>query len=188
MTVVEAIYARRAVRSYTRERVAKDDLQALLRAAVQAPSAMNGQPWIFAVIEDRHRLARWSELAKSMVLRDLQRQSDPKATRYLATLQRADYDVFHGAPALIVIGAAERGRYTDADVWLAAQNLMLAACDADLGTCPIGFAIPLLDTPEIKAEMGFPPASAVVAAIVVGRPAGKSEPVARFEPRVLGWL
>ena len=188
MSVLEAIYARRAIREYTPERVARDDLQALLRAAVQAPSAMNGQPWIFAVIEDRARLARWSELAKAMVLRDLERQSDPKATRYQATLRRADYDVFHGAPALVVIGASERGRYAEADGWLAAQNLMLAACDAGLGTCPIGFAVPLLNTPEIKAEMGFPPAAIAVAPIVLGHPASTPAAVARFEPRVLAWM
>ena len=61
MNVTEAIYARRAVRSYTPQKVDEATVRSLLRAAVQAPSAMNLQPWVFGVVQDAARLARWSE-------------------------------------------------------------------------------------------------------------------------------
>lgn len=54
------------------------------------------------------------------------------------------------------------------DCCLAAENLMLAARDRDLGTCWIGFARPWLNLAEIKGEMRLPQEYEVVAPIVVG--------------------
>lgn len=42
-----------------------------------------------------------------------------------------------------------------ADCWLAAENLMLSACALGLGTCCIGSAIPALNSPEAKSELGI---------------------------------
>ena len=67
MNVKEAISARRAVRTYTGEKVDEATVRSLLRAAVQAPSAMNRQPWLFSIIQDASQLARYSERAKAMV-------------------------------------------------------------------------------------------------------------------------
>lgn len=88
---------------------------------------------------------------------------------------------------LIVICARDGGPYVQADCWLAAENLMLAACDAGLGTCCIGFAIPVLNTVELKAELRIPADTAAVAPIIVGYPSGPVDAPARAEPRVLSW-
>jgi hypothetical protein len=65
---------------------------------------------------------------------------------------------------------------------------MLAATDAGLATCPIGFALPVLNTPDVKGEINVARAGAAVAAILVGYPRGEAPPVARGEPRVSVWL
>jgi nitroreductase len=44
MDLMEAIYSRRSVRSYTDQQVEKAMVEALIQAAVQAPSALNQQP------------------------------------------------------------------------------------------------------------------------------------------------
>lgn len=41
----EVIRLRRAVRAYTGQKVDEKTIRALLDAAIQAPSAMNAQPW-----------------------------------------------------------------------------------------------------------------------------------------------
>lgn len=68
MDVKEAILGRRAVRAYTREPVREDTLHRLIDAAVCAPSAVNEQPWTFAVVRDQGLLNRVSDAAKSHML------------------------------------------------------------------------------------------------------------------------
>jgi nitroreductase len=51
-----------------------------------------------------------------------------------STLENPDLDIFYHAPALVVISAPE-GTWIVEDCALAAENLMLAACAAELGTC-----------------------------------------------------
>ena len=186
MNATETIYARRAIRDYTSQKVDEATVRALLQAAVQAPSAMNRQPWLFAVVQDVAQLKRYSDRAKSILV--AQMTGDPKAARYAGMLSEPNFNIFYNASTLVVIGVGERGTYTDADCWLAAQNLMLEACELGLGTCPIGFAFPLLNTPDVKTELGLPPDASAIVAIVVGHPAAAAEPVPRAEPRVVAWI
>lgn len=58
MNALEAIKARRSVRSFEPLPVRTADVRNLLDAAVHAPSALNGQPWAFAVVQDRELLQR----------------------------------------------------------------------------------------------------------------------------------
>ncbi len=55
------IYTRRSVRSYSKKEVEEEKLEKILKAAMQAPSAGNEQPWHFIVIRDKKRL---EELAR----------------------------------------------------------------------------------------------------------------------------
>jgi nitroreductase len=185
MNTSEAMLARRAVRSYTSRKVDDATLTTLLRAAVQAPSAMNRQPWLFAIIQDVAQLKRYSDHAKALLLEHL--SGDPKASSYADRLRSPSFNIFYDASTLIVIGAAERGTYTDADCWLAAANLMLAATDSGLGTCPIGFAVPVLNLPETRAEIGLPPSGVAVAPILLGYPSAATPRVPRAEAKVVSW-
>lgn len=185
MNLIEAISARRAVRSYTARKVDDETIHALLRAAVQAPSAMNRQPWLFSVVQNKAQLKRYSDKAKIMLL--AQMAGDPKSKHYEDMLGSDAFNIFYDAGTLVVIGAGEHGTYTDADCWLAAENLMLAACDAGLGSCPIGFAIPLLNTVEVKAELGLPAAGAAVAPIILGYADGSPHAITHTDPKIVSW-
>jgi nitroreductase len=182
--MIDAMYARRAVRAYSPRTVEESVIRSLLTAAVQAPSAMNGQPWAFAIIQEVGRLKRYSDRAKAMLL---DASPDSKTRRYDAMLRDDRFNIFYDATTLIVICAAERGPYTEADCWLAAQNLMLAAADSGLGTCPIGFAVPVLNTAEVKTELHIPESGAAVAPIIVGYPSATPPAVARNAPRIVSW-
>ena len=67
-SIFDAIYHRRAVRSYRAEELPESTVRTLLEAAVQAPTAMHLEPWTFVVIQDRVLLKRLSDQAKALLL------------------------------------------------------------------------------------------------------------------------
>lgn len=189
--VFKGLMHRRSVREYTADVPDRDTVQALLEAAVQAPTAMHQEPWGFVVIQDPERLRRYSDAAKAL-LRDQPGEMGAALHRGEASmLLDPGFDIFYGASTLIIIcrvGPAQP--FSEADCWLAAENLMLAADAAGLGTCCIGLAIPLLQQPAIKAELGIPPDGTAVAAVLVGvprSPATATAPSQRQAPKVLSW-
>lgn len=191
--VIQAIYERRAVRTYTAQAPSDDTLRELLDAAVHAPTAMHVEPWAFLIVQDRALLARLSERAKRMLLDELDAGSDlahdaATKNRLRAMLGEASFNIFYDAGTLVVICRKPDGRYAEADCWLAAENLMLAACAKGLGTCCIGFAVPVLNAPEVKAELGVPAEYAAVVPIIVGYSRGAVHPVPRKPPQILRWV
>ena len=52
------IFNRRSIRRFKDQPVEKDKIDRLLRAAMQAPSAHNQQPWEFIVVENKETLAK----------------------------------------------------------------------------------------------------------------------------------
>ncbi len=186
MELHEAIYRRRAVRAYYPKAVDEVLLRSLLKAAVQAPSAMNRQPWRFAVVQNTQTLRRYSDEAKRLLLQRL--RTDQKSAHYAQLLGSEAFNIFYDASTLVAIGVDEPNDYSAADCWLAAQNLMLAATAASLGTCPIGFAVGVLNTAEVKRELGFAPGGQLYAPIIVGYPTESQPPVPREPPAVSVWL
>ena len=120
MDLDEVIHARRAVREYTAEPVDEATLRRLIDAAIQAPSAVNEQPWVFSVVRDRAVLASISRAAKAYVLATPPIGVPPHHLQEL--LDDPDFDVLYQAPALIVISSATRGQWAVENCSLAAQN------------------------------------------------------------------
>ena len=193
---LETIYHRRAVRSYKPDKLDEATIRKLLDAAVQAPTAMHLEPWAFVVIQDRALLARLSEKAKILAQAELDARHHEllkapgvsAASDHLTLLTNPRFNIFYDAGTLIVICGKPLGRFVTADCWLAAENLMLAASAVGLGTCCIGFAIPALNDPEVKHEVGIPADVTAVAPIIVGVPKGETPPVGRKAPEVLRWV
>ena len=182
MELEQAIYSRCAVREYTAEPVGRATLQRLIETAIQAPSAVNEQPWSFTVVQDRAVLAQVSRRSKAYVLR-----APPPGVpaHHLEELLRdPDFDIFYGAPALIVISSVNEGTWAVENCSLAAQNLMLAACAAGLGSCWIGFAQKWLGTADGKAVLDLPASYLPVAPIIVGHPRSVPAAVPRKEPQI----
>ncbi len=192
MSVLDAIYKRRAIRSYTPQKVDRETLSALLAAAVQAPTAMHEEPWAFSIVQDKTLLARYSDRAKAMLVGEtkqhgLVRSGDTKAPSHLELLADPAFNIFYDAGTLVVISGKGTGPYVAADCWLGAENFMRAACAMGLGTCCIGFAVPLLNTSNVKAELSIPSDATAIAPIIVGHPSHIVPPVPRKPPAVLCW-
>jgi nitroreductase len=185
MNLMEAIYSRRSVRHFTDKTVDKAVIEKLMDAAIQAPSASNSQPWSFAVIQDSETLKRYSDMAKAHLLKMATMQ--PALERYRTMLSNAEYNVFYNSGTLVIIYARPEGPHPEGDCCLAAQNLMLAAHDLGLGSCWIGLAVSLLNTPEIKAELGVPKEYTAIAPIIIGYPHGKIPQLMRTQPEIIFW-
>lgn len=186
MELIKAIYQRRACRNYTGVPVARPIIMDLLHAAVQAPSGMDAQPWSFAVIEGQERLKGYSDRAKMHFLRTFDPGPDPHA-RHRELLADPKYNIFYNASTLVVVYAKPEGQFASVDCCLAAENLMLAAVDKGLATCPIGFAQAWLDLAEVKAEIRVPGDYTAVLPVIVGYPAGVTHEVARNDPEISSW-
>lgn len=60
---MQEIFIRRSVRTYKDIPVEKEKIEKLLRAAMQAPSAGNQQPWEFIVVQDKDLLNKLSGIS-----------------------------------------------------------------------------------------------------------------------------
>jgi nitroreductase len=185
MNLTESIYGRRAVRTYTSQGVDAQVIKQLIANAVQAPSAVNQQPWTFTVMRDQGLLDNISDQAKSHMLATM--PANAHSEHFRIRLSDPNFQIFYHAPALILISAASEGPWIIEDCALAAENLMLAAHDAGLGSCWIGFAQSFFNTPDGKAMLGIPAAWVPVAPIIVGYPQSVPSPVPRKEPTII-WI
>ena len=114
MQTWDAIRARRNVRQYTGQPIAREDLERICEAGRRAPSAGNGQPWDFVVVTDREQLR---ELSK--VWRGGGHVAESAATIALV------------APVTDDPGARDRVQY---DLGQATMAMQIAAADLGIGT------------------------------------------------------
>ena len=168
METIEAMKSRRAVREYTDAALDRATMDRLIGAAILAPSAMNLQPWAFAVLLNRARISEYASRIKEWLLANFQQSAFEPSLR--TVIAGEGYSVFHHAPALVLVLAKSPQAQAFEDCCLAAENLMLAARDQGIGSCWIGFARPWLNLPSTKEELGIPGKYQVVAPIVLGYP------------------
>ena len=72
MQIQEALLNRRSIRKYKNQKINKEDIDKILKAAMYAPSAMNLQAWHYIVIDDRDVLI---ETIKSIPYAEMLKQS-----------------------------------------------------------------------------------------------------------------
>jgi nitroreductase len=114
---MKEIDIRRSVRKYKNQKVEAHKIDQLLRAAMQAPSAGNQQPWEFIVIDDE--------------------------SQKLAISKLSQYASFAKDAPLIIVVLANQSKmrfpdYMPQDLGACTQNLMLEAVHQGLGTVWLG--------------------------------------------------
>ena len=203
--VFENIYSRRSVRNYKPIDVPDDTVRELIKAGTYAPSAVNRQPWRFVVIKNKETITRLSERAKKLWLDGLDKvgeSSDPQVQRLANVMQRPEFNVFYGAQVLILIfGASRASSHQGAseaefeNIMLidgcaaAAENMMLAARSLGIGSCWIGFGMPLDSDQEIRQELNVPDGCRLMAPLIFGYPAKDIEKgPPREEDVILNWM
>jgi nitroreductase len=184
MDVMDAIHQRRSVRDFSADTIDEPVLRQIIEAATWAPSAINQQPWLFTVVRERTTLDRISTQAKEHLL-STPAGNLPSHLRDM--LGNPDFQIFYHAPSLVLISARTAGPWMIEDCALAAENLMLAACAAGLGSCWIGFAQSWLQTHEGKQALNLPSDCLPVAPIIVGR-ARSAAPVVPRKGADIHWI
>lgn len=187
--IFETILARRSVRSYLARKVDKVTISALLEAAVRAPTAIHQEPWAFVIVQDRDLLHDLSDRAKPIFIAEArQNGSIHLDDDTFDVFDDPDFNIFYDASTLILICGHTETLFVAADCWLAAENLMLAACAMSLGTCIIGSAVPALNIPEVKIHLHIPNEFSVIVPIILGYPNDEPAPTARKNPVIFSHI
>ena len=114
MELRDVLQKRRSIRSFTDEKISKEQIDLLLHAAMSGPSACNKKPWKFFVITNEDKL------------RELK-----KATRF---------SNFNAPLAIVVCGNLKKAlplnlsSYWIQDCSAATENILLQATDLGLGS------------------------------------------------------
>ncbi len=163
MDVHEAIRTRRSIRAYTPESVSDADVEALLRAAMQAPSAANQQAWHFVVIDERALL-----------------DQVPEFHPYCPFIREAPL-------AIAVCGDLTRekfgGQFWVQDCSAATQNLLLEAHGRRLGA--VWLAVHPIEerVRGVRALLNLPEVLVPLNLVCVGHPSKPVSPADRFDAR-----
>lgn len=138
--VYELIRKRRSIRVYKPDPVPRAVIERVLEAAMWAPSGKNLQNWRFFVLQGEHKdwYLRHSQQAWEVIRPVLEQRLKPSLYEFT---QRFFYTL-GGAPVLIFAynqpHPEENNQTALGSVYMAVQNLLLAAEAEGLGTCPLG--------------------------------------------------
>jgi nitroreductase len=142
--VVETIMTRRSVRQYKPQAVERDKMQTIVECGINAPNAMNKQPWEVRVVDNADYINGVTELYK---------KANPKAAE-----DPAFKNMFRNAPTVVFIGHDTESESSPFDCGLLAENMMISAWSMGIGSCCLGSPARFMKTPEAAEylqKLGF---------------------------------
>ncbi len=185
----DAMYSQRQITRYRPDPVPREAIEQIIDAAIRAPSGGNTQPWHFIAITDRDLIEKIGGLYRDLWLGAMGATPPPSENSvYGAARHLANH--MPEVPAMILVcadhskGSApytpgepiQRGRYASS-VWLAIQNLFLAALALGLGTRIT--TTHLRDEEKIKEWLSIPEYIETVCLTPLGYPRGRFGPTDR---------
>lgn len=202
--------SRRSCRNYTAVEVPENLIRDLVKLGTLAPSGTNSQAWTFTILPTRdkvlslghavvgffRRLNRMAEKSWLRTLLALVGKTDLKNyyEEYYNTIKEAMAEfessntdlLFHGATAVIVVGATPDASCPREDALLATGNMLLAAHAMGLGTCLIGFAQKAMEKDRsIPRAFGIPDHEGIHAVLALGYPDEKYQRVTGRKPTLI---
>jgi nitroreductase len=185
MNVSDAITQRRSIKKFQDRAVTREEIEALLDAAVLAPNHKLTQPWRFYVLGPEARRRYGLALGE----RKARKLPDPAAADSMREKTAAEYEAF---PALIAVAMVQNEslevREEDyAACMQAIANIMLTAVDRGLGTHMRTGAV--MEDPAAREAVGVRDGERIVAIVSVGVPAEMPAPKTRqTAPAVTQWV
>lgn len=154
------IFKRKSVRRYRNERVHDELIENLLKAAMQAPSACNAQPWEFIVVskkEDKETISKMHKFATPA----------REASHLIITLGNLNESKVHGM--------------IEQDLGACNENILLQATHEGLGAVWLGFH-PIEDRVlKLKEYLNIPDYCIPFSVICVGWPESEGEVKFRYD-------
>jgi nitroreductase len=181
-TVLDCIRARRSTRSFLDRPVEDDKLEALLDAAIWAPSGSNNQSWLFTAVANKEMLLEINELVKQG-FQTYVPDDDYRGKHMAKTVsQKEGYCFFYNAPVLVIASNKPGYENAVADCALGLENLFLAAHSLGLGSCYVNQLHWLRDDEPLReylCRLGIPKEHTICSAAAVGYAAKESSAPAR---------
>jgi len=159
---MQTIYSRRSIRQFIDKPVEKEKLLKIIEAGMNAPSAVNQQPWQFIIIDDRNIINEVIDV-------------HPHAL----PAQRAP-------ASILVCGDLERERskgYWPIDCAAAVQNMLLMITELGMGGCWLGIYPREKRVQRLRELVSCPGEIVPFALIAVGYPAEHKEQKQLFDPQ-----
>jgi nitroreductase len=153
--VFNAAKRRRSIRSYLEKEIEDEKLNLILESARLAPSATNAQDWFFYVVKDKEKRVK---IASSMPF-----GMNPflKEAPIIIVGCKKTSGLLQRASKAIV-----RKSWSEINVTIALENMVLTAADLDIGSCWIG----LFDEQKIRRTLNIPAEHEIVALLPIGYP------------------
>ncbi len=184
MTFGELLKNRRSIRDFQDKNVSLNVIDEILQESTFAPSASNGQPCRFSIVNCKNTIKALSDESKANLLEDYAKNKTSLNPAYVDVLKDANFNVFYNAPCLIFIIGSSSVRSLDVDCALAASYIMFSAVERGLGTCWINLGSQIRD-PQLKAVLGIPDGCRIVAPIIIGYPKEIPPASERHAPQIL---
>ncbi len=160
--VIDALMSRRSCRAYKPDAIPAGTLEQIAQCGLYAPSAMNRQPWHISVISDAALIAEINGICKEKALasgneRMIERASQP------------GFDLFYGAPVLIIVSGDMQNKFAEGDCSSAVENMALAAHALGLGSCIIAMFRPAYEgNADLARRTGIPDSFTPLFSLAVG--------------------
>ena len=157
--VLDLIYSRQRVHEFTDAPVSDGQVEAMLKAAMAAPSVKDRRPWHFVVLRKRETLDE------------------------LARLHKYAYMLAQAQVAVVVCGDQRvSGKYWVEDGCVATQNLLLAAKVLGLGGVWISIYPKKKHQNAVRELLDIPRHMGVLCILAIGTPARREQVSAEFDP------
>ena len=216
MELIETIEGRKSIRAFKPDPVPREMIEKILLLATKAPSAVNLQPWEFAVVDGKEKQRLCRRLLKAYgekrvscsprttkplppeidrrrkeLFQEMKPYVDQLGVSFEDYINEGSFN-FYGAPTAIII-SMDRAFPKTRLVCIGATlgYLVLTAHALGLGTCPIGIITAFED--EIKDQLNIPEAKEVILGVALGYPDWEN-PVNRFKssrenfPNITRWF
>ena len=141
--MLKIFYNARSVRKYSKESISKDKILRIIEKAGQAPSGLNKQPWLYAVILDDDLREKIKEKCER-IENNFYKKIGEKKKEFFEMNISVKKPFLTESSALIILFADTSAPYYKESAWLSVGWFILAAQEENLST--------LTYTPE---EMGF---------------------------------
>ncbi|MCL2371861.1 MAG: nitroreductase family protein [Defluviitaleaceae bacterium] len=161
---LKAIMERYSCRDFCGDRLADEQVQAIVEAALAAPSAMNKMPWHIVAVTNKGLIDEMDAAAIEAI-----GQWEDKGL-YNRITERGG-KIFYNAPCMVFI-LSDDSNFAAVDCGIATQNVALAAHGLGLGSVICAMAKIPLDGPrgsEFKKLLKFPEGYNFGMAVCIGR-------------------
>ena len=160
------LYTRVSIRKYQDRPVEKEKTEAMLRAAMQAPSAANQQPWEFYVVTNKEKLKALSGVSPYAGM-------TKNAPAAIVSVYRTDCAI----PA-----------YAQIDLSIAMENLWLETDAQGLGGVWLGIAPQEERMKAVEEILDLPDTVRAFAIFPYGYPAEERKQQDRFDPERIHYV